>query len=43
MWNRLVATSINYREVSKEGGEGTSTKEDNGGREGVILCGGYES
>ena len=33
MWNRLVTPQIDEREGLDGGGEGTSTKEDNGGRE----------
>ena len=33
MWNRLVTPLINDREVMERGGEGTSAKEENGGRE----------
>ena len=33
MWNRLVTPSIDDREGINRGGEGTSAKEENGGRE----------
>ena len=33
MWNRLVTPPIYDREVMDGGGEGTSAKEENGGRE----------
>ena len=33
MWNRLVTPPIDDREGMERGGEGTSAKEDNGGRE----------
>ena len=32
MWNRLVILPIDGREGMDEGGEGTSAKEENGGR-----------
>ena len=32
MWNRLVTPSIDDRGGMEGGGEGTSTKEENGGR-----------
>ena len=33
MWNRLVTPPIDDREVMEGGGEGTSAKDANGGRE----------
>ena len=33
MWNRLVTLPIDDREGMDGGGEGTSAKEENGGRE----------
>ena len=33
IWNRLVTLTINDREKMYGGGEGTSSKEENGGRE----------
>ena len=36
MWNRLVTPPIDDREVM-ERGEGTSAKEDNGGREWLYI------
>ena len=38
MWNRLVTPSIDDREGMDGGGEGTSDKEENGGREWLSMA-----
>ena len=38
MWNRLVARPIDDREGMGGGGEGTSAKEENGGREWLYVA-----
>ena len=43
MWNRLIALPINDRKRMEIEGEGTTAKEENVVREGVVFRGGYYS